>query len=388
MDSPKNLFNNDPDADLRRHLDDYCPEPLPFNAPMDFTRHDNIWPPPIRQDDNFLGYDDSSGDFNFDDFFNYGEYENDVTVEEARGGGGGLHTGNPSSSGTKELGFLLVQPGNVDCSRCICVSQLSDYTNGLYNMRLTVHAVGTNIDHLVFDAEATDPEVINGAEAFYLKFEGHSVESVNAYLSNYAIQMNQDGSFVLQDSFIRIYNKLLGGDNDDDRESTPENSNEGNDGEGGRAGPDQVPQAIGNQAWVEGPGESSDNVAAEPLGPLSPNPPPRPRRLSVSEQRERTAGMTIMDLLPHFHVRAEEAARRLNICPTTLKIQCRKHKIVRWPYRKVKSIDNRIEGLERTLKEKLNQGRVEETMAIRDEIEREREKREKLYQDIVAVALS
>lgn len=58
--------------------------------------------------------------------------------------------------------------------------------------------------------------------------------------------------------------------------------------------------------------------------------------LCASEQRERTANMTIADLVPYFHLKAEEASQQLNICPTTLKILCRKLKLGRWPFRKVR----------------------------------------------------
>ena len=52
-------------------------------------------------------------------------------------------------------------------------------------------------------------------------------------------------------------------------------------------------------------------------------------------QRERTRNLGINDFVEYFHLPIEEAARRLNICPTVMKKICRKNGVLRWPYRKV-----------------------------------------------------
>lgn len=52
--------------------------------------------------------------------------------------------------------------------------------------------------------------------------------------------------------------------------------------------------------------------------------------------------LTFEKLSHFFHLPAEEAAKQLHVCTSVLKRACRKNGIQRWPYRKVKSIDNLI----------------------------------------------
>jgi hypothetical protein len=47
---------------------------------------------------------------------------------------------------------------------------------------------------------------------------------------------------------------------------------------------------------------------------------------------------TYSDLQQYFHLPIVEAARLLNVCPSYLKKVCRRNNILRWPYRKIKSI--------------------------------------------------
>jgi len=49
----------------------------------------------------------------------------------------------------------------------------------------------------------------------------------------------------------------------------------------------------------------------------------------------------------HFRLPINEAAKRLGVCVTVLKKQCRKYGVVRWPFRKLRSIDKLVQKLER-----------------------------------------
>jgi len=54
-------------------------------------------------------------------------------------------------------------------------------------------------------------------------------------------------------------------------------------------------------------------------------------------------GDTGMDVLSqYFHLPITQAGRIIGICPTSLKKICRKYGLPRWPYRKVKSMENRL----------------------------------------------
>lgn len=41
------------------------------------------------------------------------------------------------------------------------------------------------------------------------------------------------------------------------------------------------------------------------------------------------------DLRDYFHLPIEEAAKKVDLCPTVLKKTCRKAGLARWPHRKV-----------------------------------------------------
>ncbi|RRT73176.1 hypothetical protein BHE74_00040484 [Ensete ventricosum] len=67
-------------------------------------------------------------------------------------------------------------------------------------------------------------------------------------------------------------------------------------------------------------------------------------------QRERTRRLHLKDVANYVHLPITEAAKELQICPTALKKVCRKHGMLRWPYRKIKSIDRTISNLQRELR--------------------------------------
>jgi hypothetical protein len=45
--------------------------------------------------------------------------------------------------------------------------------------------------------------------------------------------------------------------------------------------------------------------------------------------------VSLTDLIEHFSMPEKDAAKKLNLCLTSLKKLCRKHMITRWPFRKV-----------------------------------------------------
>jgi len=53
--------------------------------------------------------------------------------------------------------------------------------------------------------------------------------------------------------------------------------------------------------------------------------------------------MTIDVLQSHFHLPMADVARKFEVCPTYFKRICRSHGIMRWPYRKLKSMKSKEE---------------------------------------------
>ncbi|EPS73086.1 hypothetical protein M569_01670, partial [Genlisea aurea] len=64
--------------------------------------------------------------------------------------------------------------------------------------------------------------------------------------------------------------------------------------------------------------------------------------LSSFYERERTRNLKVKDLKDYLDLPMEEAARKMNVCPTVIKKICRKSGVERWPHRKIKSIEAKI----------------------------------------------
>ncbi|KAI8110897.1 hypothetical protein M9434_004471 [Picochlorum sp. BPE23] len=60
-------------------------------------------------------------------------------------------------------------------------------------------------------------------------------------------------------------------------------------------------------------------------------------------------GTSILELAQFFHLPINEAAKKLDICPTVLKKICRKHGLPRWPHRKLQSIERELVKLQELL---------------------------------------
>ncbi|XP_010492488.1 PREDICTED: uncharacterized protein LOC104769865 [Camelina sativa] len=76
---------------------------------------------------------------------------------------------------------------------------------------------------------------------------------------------------------------------------------------------------------------------------------PMKEKTPLAAQRARTKKMTVRDFRMHFHLPIETAADDLDVCPTVIKKICREGGLKRWPYRKIKSCQTRIELLKKSL---------------------------------------
>jgi len=70
-----------------------------------------------------------------------------------------------------------------------------------------------------------------------------------------------------------------------------------------------------------------------------------PNRVQDLYRRERKGGTSILQLARYFYFPINEAAKRLDICPTVLKKICRRHGLRRWPHRKLQSIERSLRKL-------------------------------------------
>ncbi|KAK9842136.1 hypothetical protein WJX84_002759 [Apatococcus fuscideae] len=120
------------------------------------------------------------------------------------------------------------------------------------------------------------------------------------------------------------------------------------------------------------PPKSSENLQpvfspgaqeAAPSQPVPSPPTPGPLRLQPSNNAGRRGGsrgkgsgnpgkpgkrLQLQDLQLQFGVGLREAAKRLGICPTTLKRACRRHGIQRWPRRQLVKLSKAIDQIQAT----------------------------------------
>ncbi|CAE6103962.1 unnamed protein product [Arabidopsis arenosa] len=73
------------------------------------------------------------------------------------------------------------------------------------------------------------------------------------------------------------------------------------------------------------------------------------RKTPLAAQRERTKQMTLKDICQLFDLPIEQAAKEMKVCVTVLKKICRKGSLRRWPHRKIKSLQAKIEALKTLL---------------------------------------
>ncbi|KAJ8564456.1 hypothetical protein K7X08_000916 [Anisodus acutangulus] len=75
----------------------------------------------------------------------------------------------------------------------------------------------------------------------------------------------------------------------------------------------------------------------------------RHEKIPLSAQRERTGKLRLKDFAGYLHLPIETVAKKLNICPSVMKKVCRRDGLLRWPYRKIKSIRRKISQREKSL---------------------------------------
>ncbi|KAL9279628.1 unnamed protein product [Arabidopsis thaliana] len=104
------------------------------------------------------------------------------------------------------------------------------------------------------------------------------------------------------------------------------------------------------------------------------------RQTPLAAQRERTKNMTLKDVCKLFDLPIEQAAKEMKVCVTVLKKICRKGGLPRWPHRKIKSLQAKIEAL-KTLLLTAKDGEVKARTEA--EIERLQRQIDKICSDIL-----
>ncbi|KAJ6382639.1 hypothetical protein OIU77_031137 [Salix suchowensis] len=207
---------------------------------------------------------------------------------------------------------------NFKCIRKNCCQVLREiiHTDGNYTTKLEIHGRMGIICHAIL--ENRDHVKAIHPEHYMFDFCKKSLENVKDFLQKYCDERRQAGFIMVQDPHTFFYEALCVGyewmedlQYDDFYDPSPSNSGE--------------PQAT-NQAEGE--------IETE-----------RPTRSNLALQRERAGKLTLNDFREYFHLPIEDAARKLELCPTVVKKICRKHGMTRWPHRKIKSILRQLKDL-------------------------------------------
>mmetsp|Transcript_28972 Transcript_28972/g.45427 ORF Transcript_28972/g.45427 Transcript_28972/m.45427 type:complete len:421 (-) Transcript_28972:276-1538(-) len=83
--------------------------------------------------------------------------------------------------------------------------------------------------------------------------------------------------------------------------------------------------------------------------------------------------ISAQELRDYLHLPAKDVAKELGVCLTSLKKICRQHGILRWPYRRLKMLDRKIQTLEHSMAEG-----VEDPEEIRKQLEKLQSQRNSL----------
>ncbi|KAI7987653.1 Protein NLP7 [Camellia lanceoleosa] len=163
---------------------------------------------------------------------------------------------------------------------CTCCQVLREiiHTNGIHVTKLEIHGRLGLICHAILETQPYNGNWTTGNQYHMFDFCKKSIECVREFLIQYCEERKQGGYTMLQDPLLVFYEALCVGLNGED-----------------------------------------DDL-----------------------DRERTGKLTVKDLIGYFHIPIEEAAKKLNICPTVMKKICRKYGLSRWPYRKIRSIERQI----------------------------------------------
>ncbi|CAI9769672.1 unnamed protein product [Fraxinus pennsylvanica] len=204
---------------------------------------------------------------------------------------------------------------------CICCQILREIThvNGISMKRLEIHGRVGMVIHAILEKYDCDPSFQNH-EFKVFDFCTKSIHSVKEFLVQYYEDCKKEGYVTLQDPLSTFYEALCVGVNETEKfdDFIPLSPDD----------PDTSNYQMNHQE-MSMQHEDERNIEQSTKIPLA-------------AQRVRTGNMKLKDVIGYFDHPIEDAARKLNVCPTVMKKICRRDGLPRWPYRKVKSIKKKI----------------------------------------------
>ncbi|KAL1535877.1 hypothetical protein AAHA92_28603 [Salvia divinorum] len=231
---------------------------------------------------------------------------------------------NDLTGNSPALNSAFLQPmAQYNCACCQILREIT-HTNGVNLKRLEIHGVFGIITHAllgIYDCGSS----LQTQDCQMFDFQKESTVTVKNFLVEYYEVCRQEGYSPMQDPLSTFYEALSVGFNQ----------------------PDNTPDFLQFTPAMTG------DYQCEQLNEVGGS-----MKIPLSMQRERTRNLGLKDFVEYFHLPIEEAARRLNICPTVMKKICRKHGVLRWPHRKIKSIERKISKSEKVIEESAGEERA------------------------------
>ncbi|KAL1552317.1 hypothetical protein AAHA92_13128 [Salvia divinorum] len=199
---------------------------------------------------------------------------------------------------------------------CSCCQTLRDifHVNGCLVLKLGIHGRVGHISHAVLERYGSR-QTSQNHEYYMFDFCNESLVNVKQFLIEYCNDRTLEGYTMLQDPLSTFYDALLTG-------------------------------FLHHQTSSLGNSQTSHESREDEEGDANGVTPPKSH---VASQRERAGKMRLRDLAKYFHLPINDAAKEMKLCPSAIKSVCRKEGLNRWPHRKIKSIQNEIAKVSRSI---------------------------------------
>ncbi|KAK4372994.1 hypothetical protein RND71_008378 [Anisodus tanguticus] len=214
------------------------------------------------------------------------------------------------------------------------------HSDGLKISKLEIYGTLGKISHAVLEKYTMDfsSQSHESSQIFeYGVILAMIVQAVKQFLVQYFEACKREGHILLQDPLCDFYEALgVGSDGGDclDIDSLLQLSPTTSHNDFRRSLP--VGDCQMNRQETKNRSETNGNDV-------------RHEKIPLSAQRERTGKLRLKDFAGYLHLPIETAAKKLNICPSVMKKVCRRDGLLRWPYRKIKSIRRKISQREKSL---------------------------------------
>ncbi|KAI3444903.1 hypothetical protein Pfo_001568 [Paulownia fortunei] len=216
------------------------------------------------------------------------------------------------------LSAFSVPLSQYNCTCCQILREIT-HTNGMNVKRLEIHGRFGVITHAVLGIYDFGSSFQGQGQDFQMfDFHKESTQIVKKFMVQYFEACKQEGYNTLQDTLSTFYEALCVGLNEPD-----------NPDDFLQLSPENIGDCPNNQEeTMKQPEGGSKQVGF--------------MKIPLAMQRERTRKLQLKDFIDYFHLPIEDAARKMNICPTVMKKICRRNGVLRWPYRKIKSIERKL----------------------------------------------